>query len=72
MSPTVRKIVTLLLLVVGVQFWLVLGRGDFGNMPGPIVWVAILLVALLPPVNRRIARALEKIATPSPRARLII
>jgi hypothetical protein len=67
-----RTIVALLLLIVGVQFWLVLGRGDWGYLPGPITWAAILLVALLPPVNRRIARLLERIAQPSPRTRLVI
>ena len=68
MSATVRKIAAALLLVVGVQLWLVVGRGRLGNLPRPIVWAAILLVALLPPVNRR-RRAVRSIgiAQPSPR-----
>jgi hypothetical protein len=72
MSAIVRNIVTVLLLVVGVQLWLIVGGWEPGRPPGPIVWAAILLVALVPPVNRRIVPALEWIAHPSPRARLIV
>ena len=72
MSRTARRITAALLLVVGVQLWLILGRGQPGNLPGIIVWAAILLVALLPPVNHRIARVLERVANPSPRMRLFV
>jgi len=72
MSAAARTIVAALLLVLGVQFWLVAGRGEWGNLPGPIVWAAIMLIALLPRVNRRIAAAIHSIARPSPRRRLVI
>ena len=71
MSRIVRNIVGALLLVVGAQLWLILGRGQPGNLPHWAAWAAILLVALLPPVNRRIAAAMDQIARPSPRGRLI-
>ena len=72
MSPSLRKIAAGLLAIVGVQLWLVFGRGDWGYLPGPIIWAAILLFALLPPANRRIAQVFERIAQPGPRMRLIV
>jgi hypothetical protein len=72
MSAAARTIVVILLFVLGVQLWLVTGRGEWGNLPGPIVWTAVLLAALLPPANRRVAAALQSIARPSPRRRLVI
>ena len=72
MSAAARTIVAALLLVLGVQLWLVVGRGDWGHLPGPIVWAAIALLALLPPIRRRLGPALEEIDRPSPRARLVV
>ena len=72
MSPTVRKITAGLLLVVGVQLWLIVGRSQWGNLPHWWVWAAILIVSLVPALNRLIVRALDRVATPTPRTRLMI
>ena len=72
MSPTVRKITAALLLVLGVQLWLIVGRSQWGNLPHWMVWVAILAVLLVPAANRWIVRAHDCLAQPSPRMRRIV
>ncbi|MEA2734959.1 MAG: hypothetical protein QOE14_1410 [Humisphaera sp.] len=71
MSPTLRRISTLLLLVVGVEIWLVIGRGQYGSSPPLHVMIPLIAVASLPPVYRRVANWLERLRHPSPRARMI-
>ena len=72
MSATVRNVALALLLIVGVQLWLILGHGQPGNLPPLWAWAVILIATLVPPVNRRVAAALDHIAHPSPRTRLIV
>src|SRR4051812_17044636 len=69
MSPTVRRISTLLLLVVGVQVWLVMGRGQYGSSPSLRVMIPLIALASLPPIYRRVADWLNRLRHPSPRAR---
>jgi len=51
------------LLVLGVQFWLVLGRGMYGNT---IQWRTALLaivITSLPPLSRQIGKAIDRLNT---------
>src|SRR5215207_7689219 len=72
MSPTARKIAAALLLLLGVQLWLIVGRSQWGNLPGPIAWAIVLVVSLVPPINRRIVKLIDRVAQPAPRTRLIV
>jgi hypothetical protein len=86
MSPTARKIAAALLLLLGVQLWLIVGRSQWGNalagltlpvggirvrVSGLVVWAAVVVLALVPAVSRRVVRVLEQVARPSPRTRLV-
>ncbi len=58
-----------LLLVFGVQVWLIIGRANWGTQR-QLHWMAIALVlALIPPVARYAARFLDRLRMPSRRLR---
>ena len=71
MSEGFRRIAVLLLLVVGVQFWLVIGRGEYGTSPTVWVMAPLIVVASLPPVFRRTTRAIDRLRHFSPRGRAV-
>jgi hypothetical protein len=61
-----------LLLLLGVQSWLLLGHGDYGHRH-EFRWIAVALFAgLIPPIRRGLNRAWERIARPGDRTRLIV
>src|SRR3954447_26948038 len=66
-----RAVIGGLLLFVGLQLWLVVGHGMWGL--GISRWIVLIafLAALIPPVRRLIAFALDAIREPSPLARRI-
>jgi len=61
MTPVMHKTAVVLLLVVGVQLWLLIGRGQYGSAPRAMTFVAAIAVASLPPVYRRVAAALDRV-----------
>ncbi len=71
MSPTFRRVAVLLLLVVGVQLWLVIGRGEYGAAPTIWVMTPLIAIASLPPVFRRTTRAIDRLRQLSPRGRAV-
>src|SRR5688500_16196853 len=71
MSPRFRQIATLLLLIFGVQVWLVVGRGEWGSPLQLQLCIGALSLAAIPPIRRRIGRFLDRLRRPSPRARVI-
>ena len=72
MTPIMHKTAVVLLLVVGVQLWLLIGRGQYGSAPRPAIFFAIIAVTSLPPVYRRISRGLDRIRDVTPRRRMLI
>ncbi len=67
MSRRVAQVVTLLLLILGVQAWLVLAAPDWGHRIQLRLLVVALAAGCVPPVRRGLAAALERISHPSPR-----
>ena len=60
-SPRAFQIVaTVLLLVLGVQLWLIVGTGDYGLSKQRYLLLAALVVALIPPINRAFYFLLDK------------
>ena len=69
-----KKIAAILLLVVGVQIWLVVGHGMWGRDLSKWLLLgdlAVALLALIPPVGAGCAKALDFVRNPSPRTRRI-
>jgi hypothetical protein len=58
-----------LLLVVGVQLWLIVGRGQYGSSPRLVWYVPMVLLAGIPFFARRLDRALDWVRHPSHRVR---
>ncbi|MDP9174742.1 MAG: hypothetical protein M3O30_12865 [Planctomycetota bacterium] len=72
LSPRASKIIAWLLMIAGVQSWLLLGHGDYGHRD-ELRWVlAAAVLALIPPVRRGVNLWWEFSRAPSPRARLFI
>src|SRR5205823_7192796 len=71
MSANVRRVALLLLLLLGVQLWLVIGHGQYGTAPRLSVVATIFLICSLPPIHRRISAWLDEWRHPSPAARAI-
>ena len=61
MTPVMHKTAVVLLLVVGVQLWLLIGRGQYGSAPRPMIFLAAVAIASLPPIYRRVARSLDRV-----------
>jgi hypothetical protein len=71
LSPRARKVVVALLLVVGIQLWLTVGRGDFGTNLWKTLLVAAALLMVGALFGRFVIRLLDRIRQPSTRARMI-
>jgi hypothetical protein len=73
MNLRARQVAAILLLVLGVQFWLIIGRGEYGSSPSPLWYVPLVAVtvtvAVIPGFSRTIAAALERLRHPTPRTR---
>ncbi|MGH7214845.1 MAG: ArnT family glycosyltransferase [Tepidisphaeraceae bacterium] len=70
LSPRTYAVATLMLLVVGVQLWLTVGRSFWGRNFQPALVVAAFALAFVPPVRRAVGVLLERMRHPTPRARL--
>lgn len=72
LSPSIRNFVVVpLLLVVGVQTWLIVGRSDYGRNPWHTLMIAAALLLLGAVGGRHFTKLLDRVRTPSPRARCV-
>lgn len=74
LSSRARQIIVPLLILVGVQCWLILGRGDYGRSFQRYLLlgaVAVALLGLIPAIGRAAMSCLDIFRYPSRRARLI-
>src|SRR4051794_2520407 len=69
--PSRRPIIAALLLFLGLQLWLIIGRNYYGTSLQLKLLAAAFVLALIPPVRRPVTRALDGIRSPSPTTRLI-
>jgi len=69
MPRRLRKIITPLLAIFGVQAWLVLLNALWGRNSHVTLLAAAMLVAIVPPVNRLIWKFLRRLRHPSPKLR---
>jgi 4-amino-4-deoxy-L-arabinose transferase-like glycosyltransferase len=72
MTPIMHKTAVALLLVVGVQLWLLIGRGNYGSAPRPLVFIAAVALASLPFVYRPVASMLDRARHLNPKRRAIV
>lgn len=68
---TFRAIVVSLLLLVGVQMWLVFGRGYWGRNDQLKLLAVVLVISCLPPVYRAFARLYDAVRSP-PRSAIAV
>ncbi|HEY7087774.1 MAG TPA: glycosyltransferase family 39 protein, partial [Tepidisphaeraceae bacterium] len=68
LRPGVRSWVAGLLVIVGIQCWLIFGRSDYGRNIQLKLLLATLILGLIPPVNRLFGAFLDRIRRPSPQA----
>src|SRR5271170_1221594 len=68
-TSTSRKWIVTLLLVLGVQIWLLYGKGYWGTNHQLEVAAAAFLIAASGPLRRTVFAAIERLAHPSPPAR---
>ncbi len=66
-----RWVLTPLLIVLGIQLWLLVGAGDFGLSFQRKLLIAAAAASLLPPVNKRFLAFLDRIRHPTPRQLII-
>ena len=69
MSPAARTILTTLLLIVGVQAWLLIQTTL--HQPQMYAFLAALVIAAIPPVHRFVFRVIQRLRHVSPRTRAI-
>jgi hypothetical protein len=72
LSPLVRACIAPLLLIVGIQCWLLLGAGDYGRNFQRELLLAAALIAVIPPISRFYYKCIDCIRRPSPRAAIIV
>src|SRR5205814_1228699 len=72
LSRRARQVATALLLIVGVQLWLLVSHGNYGLTIQLKLLLAAFVLALISPVARAFTAALHSLRHPSPRARTII
>ncbi len=60
------KWLTPVLLIFGVQCWLVFGGGDYGRQHQPLVILAAVVAGLIGPINRAFDRLWNAVARPAP------
>ncbi len=72
MHPRAKKVITALLLIVGVQAWLIVGRSDYGRNYQLGLLVLAAVFAAIPPANRFLAAILYRLRRPRTAARLLI
>src|SRR5580692_1519153 len=67
-SP-MRKWIAALLLVLGVQLWLIGGRGNWGRNYQVEIVAGVFALAAVGPVRRKIFAGIERLRRPTPRGR---
>lgn len=72
LSPAVRRWVVALLLLAGVQVWLVFARGFWGRNFHWFIVAGVLVLAAIPWFNRRFVRIVDSLRHPSDRHRWLI
>lgn len=72
LSPVARKVMVLLLCIVGVQTWLIIGHGLWGSTLQVKAMGAALVIAALPPVWWPMAWLLDRLRRPTNRQRWMI
>jgi hypothetical protein len=72
LSPRLTRWLVPILLLFGIECWLVLGAGDYGPPRKSRFLLACLIAGLIPPVSRAFNRLYIAIASPSPRTRRLI
>jgi hypothetical protein len=65
LSPRVRAWIAPLLLIFGVQLWLILGRGYYGTRWQLRLLLAALIISIIPPIARFLAAQLDRLRHPS-------
>jgi hypothetical protein len=71
-SPRTSKIVGPILVLVGIEFWLIFGEGNYGHQHKPLLILLSIALAVIPPLNRLFNRGWTVIAHPSARSRALI
>jgi hypothetical protein len=72
MSSASYRLAAILLLLLGVELWLLVGRSHWGtNLQLKLVAVELILLAI-PAVHRRAGKWLDAVREPSPRVRAIV
>lgn len=69
LSLPARRVIVVLLLVVGVQMWLILGHGLWGSNLQVLAMGVAAVIGVLPPVWRPVGWALDKVRLPTDRQR---
>jgi len=72
LSPRTAKWLLPLLLILGVQCWLVLGQGNYGHFDKLAAISLAIFLGLIPPVNRALSRCWNSLAHPTPALRRCI
>lgn len=72
MSVATRRLITILLLILGVQLWLLVGRSYWGSNLQLKSFVVIFAASALPWFHRPIARLLDRLRNVSVRTRTVI
>jgi hypothetical protein len=72
LNPRLARWLVPILLLFGIECWLVLGAGDYGPPRKSRILLACLIAGLIPPINRAFNRLYIAIASPSPRTRRLI
>ncbi|MGD0389795.1 MAG: hypothetical protein ABSC42_12670 [Tepidisphaeraceae bacterium] len=71
-TPRVARWLTLPLLLLGVECWLVLGGGNYGHQDKPLIILAAIAAGLIRPINWAFDGLWNAAARPSPRMRRCI
>jgi hypothetical protein len=68
----IRQVLAILLLIVGVQFWLLIGHGMWGRDYSKWLTVGVFAVCLIPQLRGLLSRAIDATRNPSPTTRRLI
>jgi len=71
LSPRLRSIVVPLLIVLGIQCWLIFGRSDFARTFQLWLLAGAVVVSIIPPINRTAVAAIDRVRSPSVKVRYI-
>jgi Dolichyl-phosphate-mannose-protein mannosyltransferase len=63
---------TPIFLFLGIECWLVVGKGNYGHQNKPLMILAAIICGLIPPIRRAFNWLWQSVENPSPRARTFI